>query len=63
MNQRPEGVVERTPNSVNHLSVSRDRCVPVGSLVGTDDVGDATYAAGGALSDVLDVLGVFKMFL
>jgi hypothetical protein len=63
VNQRPEGVGEGTPNSVNHLNVSRDRCVPVGSLVGADDVGDATYAAAGALSDVLDVLDVPKMFL
>ena len=63
MNQRPEGVGEGTPNSVNHLSVSRDRCVPVGSLVGTDDVGDATYAAAGVLSDVLDALDVPIIFL
>ena len=31
--------------------------------MGADDVGDVTYAAAGVLSDVLDVLGVFKMFL
>ena len=33
--------------SVNHLKVGRDRCVPVGSFVGADDVDDTYAVAGG----------------